>query len=69
MAPETPPLPREYPDEGYLESRTVPEDPWGSPYLYLSPGREGEAYEIFTYGSDGEPGGEGEAADISSSDL
>ena len=68
-APTTPPLPKQYPDEGYMESRNLPLDPWGHVYLYLSPGRNGEPYEILTYGSDGEPGGTGDAADISSSDL
>ncbi len=58
-----------YPPEGYLDSRSVPLDPWGNPYVYLSPGRRGEPFEIISYGSDGEPGGEGDAADISSSDL
>jgi general secretion pathway protein G len=63
------PVPRAYPAEGYLDTRRIPDDPWGNDYIYLAPGREGQAYEILTYGSDGEPGGDGEAADISSSEL
>ena len=66
VEPSIPPLPKEYPPEGYLESRKLPADPWGTPYVYLVPGRKGEPYEIITYGSDGEEGGTGESADISS---
>ncbi len=67
--PSIPPVPQVYPDEGYLDSRTVPVDPWGRAYIYIAPGRNNEPYEIISYGSDGEPGGAGDAADISSSDL
>lgn len=45
---------------GYLES--LPIDPWGNPYLYLSPGQQGD-YDIFSYGADGVRGGEGQNAD------
>lgn len=41
----------------------VPADPWGHPYRYANPGPNG-GIEILSLGSDGEPGGEGEAADI-----
>ena len=67
--PTIAPVPEKYPDGGYLDSRKVPLDPWGREYVYLAPGRKGEAYEIITYGADGEPGGTGEDADMSSSDL
>ncbi|HMP89562.1 MAG TPA: type II secretion system major pseudopilin GspG [Kiritimatiellia bacterium] len=67
--PTTPPIPQNYPDGGYLDTRQLPRDPWNNDYIYLVPGRRGEAFEIITYGSDGQPGGEGDAADISSSDL
>lgn len=67
--PTTSPVPANYPAEGYLDSREVPVDPWGSPYIYLVPGRHDEPFEIISYGSDGEPGGEEEAADLSSSDA
>jgi general secretion pathway protein G len=69
MEPKIPPLPKDYPAEGYLESRKLPDDPWGHPYVYLVPGRKGEPYEIISYGSDGEEGGTGEAADISSGQM
>ena len=65
-APTVPPLPKEYPEDGYLDTKTAPLDPWGNPYVYLVPGRNNEPYEIICYGSDGEPGGTGEAADLSS---
>ena len=67
--PETPPVPQNYPDDGYLDSSEVPLDPWGRPYIYLAPGTRGQSFEIISYGADGEPGGEGEAADISSDDV
>ena len=67
--PTVPPIPQVFRPEGYLESRNLPLDPWGNPYVYLIPGTDGSAYEIVTYGSDGEPGGEEEAADISSAGL
>lgn len=65
--PTRPPIPQKYHTGGYLEDcRIPPKDPWGRDYIYLFPGRQGESFEIMSYGSDGEPGGEGEAADISS---
>ncbi|MBV2184263.1 MAG: type II secretion system major pseudopilin GspG [Rhizobium sp.] len=41
----------------------LPLDPWGRPYQYLSPGVHGEI-DVFSFGADGEPGGENNAADI-----
>ena len=47
--------------------RVVPNDPWGRPYVYLSPGRENPAaYDLYTLGRDGKVGGEGEDADLTS---
>jgi general secretion pathway protein G len=47
--------------------KPVPLDPWGRPYLFLFPGQANlQGYDLFTYGEDGKPGGEGEAADITS---
>ncbi len=69
VKPTVAPVPEKYPAEGYLESRKLPKDPWNHDYIYLVPGRNQEPYEIITYGADGEPGGTGDAADISSSDL
>jgi general secretion pathway protein G len=46
----------------YLK-KAVPQDPWGHPYQYRSPGAKGD-YEIVSTGKDGQPGGTGENADI-----
>jgi general secretion pathway protein G len=46
----------------YLK-KSMPNDPWGNPYHYASPGRQG-AIDIYSYGADGVAGGEGENADI-----
>lgn len=48
----------------YLK-KNVPLDPWGHPYQYRAPGSKGE-YEIISMGKNGQPGGIGEDADISS---
>jgi general secretion pathway protein G len=48
----------------YLK-KGVPLDPWGHAYQYRAPGSKGD-YEIVSLGKDGQPGGSGEAADISS---
>jgi len=55
------PQPRNFKDGGYLSD--VPLDPWGRPYLYLSPGDNGEV-DIYSFGADGLPGGEGQNADV-----
>jgi general secretion pathway protein G len=50
----------------YLK-REVPSDPWGNPYRYLSPGRSNPtAYDLYSLGRDGRPGGDGEDADVTS---
>lgn len=41
----------------------IPEDPWGNKYLYTYPGLNGE-FDVYTYGRDGQPGGDGDDADI-----
>jgi general secretion pathway protein G len=56
------PEPKNWNADGYLKN--VPEDPWGTPYQYVSPGTEG-AYDLYSLGSDGQEGGEGDAADLS----
>ncbi len=43
--------------------KDVPLDPWGKPYVYKIPGEKSEI-ELLSYGKDGQPGGSGEAADI-----
>ncbi len=49
-------------DGSYLK-KGLPNDPWGKPYVYQCPGNHGE-YDLFSYGRDGAPGGEGEDKDI-----
>jgi len=49
----------------YLKGAIVPNDPWGNPYLYKSPGEHG-AYDIKSFGADGQEGGTGTASDITS---
>ena len=61
MKPSLEPLPPNWKTGGYLEK--LPNDPWGNPYLYLQPGRNGEI-DVFSQGADGQPGGEGNDADI-----
>lgn len=41
----------------------LPKDPWNQPYQYQQPGQHGDV-DVYSYGSDGRPGGEGDAADI-----
>jgi general secretion pathway protein G len=41
----------------------VAKDPWGKPYQYAQPGQHGSV-DVYSYGSDGKPGGDGEAADV-----
>ena len=47
----------------YLKGGAVPNDPWGKPYAYRSPG-ERSPFEITSFGADGVEGGTGPAADI-----
>lgn len=46
----------------YLQ-KAVPPDPWGRSYLYRAPGAAGD-FDIISYGKDGQPGGTGDAADV-----
>ena len=59
--PAIEPLPTNWKGSGYLER--LPQDPWGHPYLYLQPGRNGEI-DIYSLGADGQAGGENNDADI-----
>lgn len=60
--PISPPEPPNWVEGGYLE--TLPRDPWGNDYIYLSPGRDGSGYELVSLGADGQVGGDGPDADI-----
>lgn len=59
--PNSQPEPRNYPPGGYVKS--LPQDPWGNEYVYLNPGKHGQI-DIFSFGADGQPGGEDINADI-----
>ena len=56
------PLARNWNPQGYLKS--LPVDPWGTPYQYLNPGSHSAGYDLFSFGADGVQGGEGFATDI-----
>ena len=55
------PEPRNFKEGGYLSE--LPLDPWGRPYLYLSPGERGEV-DLYSLGADGLSGGDGQNADV-----
>jgi len=59
-------IPSRFKEGGYIKK--IPLDPWGQPYLYLAPGAHGD-YDLFSYGPDGESGGEGDDADIANWNL
>lgn len=61
VKPTTGPIPTNW--KPYLDK--LPNDPWKQPYQYLSPGIRGEI-DVFSFGADGQPGGEGKNADIGS---
>jgi general secretion pathway protein G len=48
---------------GPYTSKDIPTDPWGNEYVYEAPGSNGD-FDLLSYGADGAPGGEGDAADI-----
>lgn len=60
------PIPLHYPAGGYLQS--LPNDPWGRPYQYAI-SSDGQSVEVFSFGADGQPSGEGFNADISSKGI
>lgn len=63
---KTPPanlgMPQNYRAGGYVKD--IPSDPWGRPYQYQTPGRDGRPFDIFSLGADGQPGGTELDADI-----
>lgn len=59
--PTTGPVPPGW--KPYLDK--LPSDPWGKPYQYLNPGVKGEI-DVFSFGADGQAGGEGRDADVGS---
>ena len=61
--PTLSPIPPNWKGNGYIER--LPQDPWGKPYQFLNPGLRADI-DVFSYGADGAPGGEGVDADIGS---
>jgi general secretion pathway protein G len=59
-------IPRNWPEGGYLDKTEIPIDPWGNPYIYVSPGLHSPDYDVKSFGADGLEGGEGYNADIES---
>ena len=57
---------KKWPEGGYLSS--IPKDPWGNPYVYISPGVNGP-FDLSSLGADGAEGGTGNDADISWNDT
>lgn len=64
--PTTGIIPKNWKEEGYLDKD--PKDPWGHPFVYLSPGLHKE-FDLESYGSDGVDGGEGKDADVENWNL
>lgn len=54
--------PERYRRGGYV--RRLPQDPWGNAYQYRRPGRDGSAFDVYSFGGDSAEGGEGDGADI-----
>jgi general secretion pathway protein G len=61
------PTVRNWREGGYL--KRVSKDPWGNPYQYVFPGTRGQEYDLYSFGADGQEGGEGENADIGNWNL
>lgn len=57
---------RNWRPEGYL--KRLNKDPWGNDYQFVYPGTQGE-YDLYSFGADGQPGGEGPDADIGNWNL
>ncbi len=60
--PEVDPVPRNW-YKPYIDR--LPKDPWGNPYIYMSPGEYNKSYDIYSLGSDAVRGGDDDAADFS----
>ena len=56
-------IPKNWKEGGYIDK--IPKDPWSNNYVYINPGVHGD-YDLYSYGADGEEGGDGKNADIQS---
>ena len=61
-APANLAMPQNYRIGGYVKD--LPDDPWGHAYQYQVPGKNGQAFDVFSFGADGQPGGSDLDADI-----
>jgi len=52
------------PSGPYLNNADAILDPWNRPYVVRYPGEVNANFDIVSYGSDGQPGGTGEAQDV-----
>ena len=50
----------------YLKNGVIPKDPWGNDYQYRKPGQDNRPYDLYSFGADGQQGGEGDNADVTS---
>ena len=62
--PQTGDIPQNWKEGGYLAKGRLADDPWGTPYLYISPGVNNADFDLLSLGKDGQEGGEGYDADI-----
>ena len=67
--PNSNPVPKNYAANGYLDGTVVPKDPWKNDYIYQCPGQNNQPFTIISNGAEGQPGGEGDNADIDSGNL
>jgi type II secretory pathway pseudopilin PulG len=58
---------RNWRENGYI--KRISADPWGNPYQYIFPGTRGQEYDLYSFGADGQEGGEGANADIGNWNL
>jgi general secretion pathway protein G len=58
---------RNWPEGGYI--KRISKDPWGNAYQYVFPGTRGQEYDLYSFGADGQEGGEGPNADIGNWNL
>jgi general secretion pathway protein G len=60
-----PPEARNFPAGGYIQKGRIPNDPWGNSYQYEKPGQNNpHSFDLWSFGADGKPGGEGVDGDI-----
>jgi general secretion pathway protein G len=58
-----------WPQGGFLETTEIPKDAWGNDFVYELNPESGKPFVIISYGADGQPGGEGDDADLYSTDA